>query len=113
MPTLPERLLLLSLDDDGQPRDPRSTLGYALAGAAVGCVQQEIMAAITVAIAASAAASSSGGSGQQVIWSIGAVPASGRVASAGMPAHRGRLSRLSTDLAPVSTHSNPPCTLPA
>ena len=35
MPPLPERLLLLSLDDDGQPRDPRSTLGYALAGAAV------------------------------------------------------------------------------
>jgi hypothetical protein len=24
MPTLPERLLLVSLDDDGQPRDPRS-----------------------------------------------------------------------------------------
>jgi hypothetical protein len=35
MPTLPERLLLLSLDDDGQPRDPRSALGYALAGAAL------------------------------------------------------------------------------
>src|SRR5688500_12737547 len=35
MPTLPEWLLLLSLDDDGQPRDPRSTLGYALAGAAI------------------------------------------------------------------------------
>ncbi|HET9558288.1 MAG TPA: GPP34 family phosphoprotein, partial [Actinomycetota bacterium] len=35
MATLPERLLLLSLDDDGQPRDPRSALGYALAGAAI------------------------------------------------------------------------------
>jgi hypothetical protein len=35
MPTLPERLLLLSLDDDGQPRDPRSALSYALAGAAI------------------------------------------------------------------------------
>ena len=35
MPTLPERLLLLSLDDDGQPRDPRSALSYALAGAAL------------------------------------------------------------------------------
>jgi hypothetical protein len=35
MPTIPERLLLLSLDDDGQPRDPQGTLGYALAGAAL------------------------------------------------------------------------------
>ena len=35
MPTLPERLLLVSLDDDGQPRDPKSSLASALAGAAV------------------------------------------------------------------------------
>jgi hypothetical protein len=35
MTTLPERLLLISLDDDGQPRDPQGALGYALAGAAV------------------------------------------------------------------------------
>jgi hypothetical protein len=32
MPTLPERLLLISLDDDGQPRDPRSTLGASRGG---------------------------------------------------------------------------------
>jgi hypothetical protein len=32
MPTLPERLPLLSLDDDGQPRDPRSALSYAHRG---------------------------------------------------------------------------------
>jgi hypothetical protein len=33
--TLPERLLLLSIDDHGTPRDPKSSLGHALAGAAL------------------------------------------------------------------------------
>jgi hypothetical protein len=33
MLTLPERLLLISIDNRGTPRDPRSTLGHALAGA--------------------------------------------------------------------------------
>jgi Golgi phosphoprotein 3 (GPP34) len=33
MLTMPERLLLISIDDRGRPRDPRSTLGHALAGA--------------------------------------------------------------------------------
>jgi Golgi phosphoprotein 3 GPP34 len=35
MRTLPERLLLISLDDDGKPRDPRSSLADGLAGAAL------------------------------------------------------------------------------
>lgn len=33
--TLPERLLLTSIDDRGRPRDPNSSLGHALAGAAL------------------------------------------------------------------------------
>jgi hypothetical protein len=32
MRTLPERLLLISLDDGGKPRDPRSSLANGLAG---------------------------------------------------------------------------------
>jgi hypothetical protein len=35
MLTLPERLLLISIDQRGRPRDPTSSLGYALAGAAL------------------------------------------------------------------------------
>jgi hypothetical protein len=35
MPTLPERLLLVYLQDDGLGRDTKSTLGHALAEAAV------------------------------------------------------------------------------
>ena len=35
MLTMPERLLLISIDHRGRPRDPRSTLGHALAGAAL------------------------------------------------------------------------------
>jgi hypothetical protein len=35
MRTLPERLLLISLDHDGKPRDPRSSLTNGLAGAAL------------------------------------------------------------------------------
>jgi hypothetical protein len=35
MRTLPERLLLISLDEDGKPRDPRSSLANGLAGAAL------------------------------------------------------------------------------
>jgi hypothetical protein len=35
MPTLPERLLLVYLQDDGRARDTKSTLGHALAEAAV------------------------------------------------------------------------------
>jgi Golgi phosphoprotein 3 (GPP34) len=35
MLTLPERLLLISIDQRGRPRDPKSSLGYALAGAAL------------------------------------------------------------------------------
>lgn len=35
MLTLPERLLLISIDQRGSPRDPKSSLGYALAGAAL------------------------------------------------------------------------------
>lgn len=44
---LPERLLLISIDHEGTPRDPKSSLGYALAGAAlselllVGRLRQE------------------------------------------------------------------------
>jgi hypothetical protein len=33
--TLPERLLLISIDDQGKPHDPKSSLGPALAGAAL------------------------------------------------------------------------------
>jgi hypothetical protein len=33
--TLPERLLLISIDDCGRPRDPNSALGHALVGAAL------------------------------------------------------------------------------
>jgi Golgi phosphoprotein 3 (GPP34) len=35
MLTLPERLLLISIDDQGKPHDPKSSLGHALAGAAL------------------------------------------------------------------------------
>lgn len=35
MLTLPERLLLISIDDQGKPHDPKSSLGPALAGAAL------------------------------------------------------------------------------
>lgn len=35
MLTLPERLLLISIDDRGRARDPKSSLGHALAGAAL------------------------------------------------------------------------------
>jgi hypothetical protein len=35
MLTLPERLLLISIDDRGRPRDPKSSLGQGLAGAAL------------------------------------------------------------------------------
>ena len=35
MLTLPERLLLISIDRQGTPRDPKSSLGHALAGAAL------------------------------------------------------------------------------
>jgi hypothetical protein len=35
MLTLPEQLLLISIDDRGAPRDPKSSLGHALAGAAL------------------------------------------------------------------------------
>jgi Golgi phosphoprotein 3 (GPP34) len=35
MRTLPEPLLLISTDHRGTPRDPRSSLGCALAGAAL------------------------------------------------------------------------------
>jgi hypothetical protein len=35
MLTLPEQLLLISIDQRGRPRDPNSSLGYALAGAAL------------------------------------------------------------------------------
>jgi Golgi phosphoprotein 3 GPP34 len=35
MLTLPDRLLLISIDDRGRPRDPESSLGRALAGAAL------------------------------------------------------------------------------
>jgi Golgi phosphoprotein 3 (GPP34) len=35
MRTLPQRLLLISLDEDGKPRDPRSSLANGLAGAAL------------------------------------------------------------------------------
>ena len=35
MLTMPERLLLISIDHRGRPHDPRSTLGHALAGAAL------------------------------------------------------------------------------
>src|SRR5512133_3134914 len=35
MLTLPERLQLISIDDRGRARDPKSSLGHALAGAAL------------------------------------------------------------------------------
>jgi hypothetical protein len=35
MLSLPERLLLISIDTEGTPRDPKSSLGHALAGAAL------------------------------------------------------------------------------
>ncbi len=48
MTNLAEDLLLISLDDDGRPRNPGSALGYAVAA---------VMVAVT---ASSVAASSSG-----------------------------------------------------